>query len=150
MKSHKQSSLQKGLGPQSGLSLFELLIVLAILALVTAIAAPRLAGQLSSAKSKSALIEIRSIAQSIEYFNLDVGRYPNEQEGIKALYERPAGLAVWNGPYLDVAADGLADPWGRAYHYKLPGAHKRFDIYSHGADGKPGGEGEDRDLGNWM
>ncbi len=135
---------------QTGMSLFELMIVLAILALVASIAAPRLTNHLSRAKSQSALLEIKSIAQSIDYFHLDTGRYPSEQEGLAVLHTRPQGAVTWNGPYMEAQQDGFLDPWGAPYRYTFPGENKAFDVFSYGADGKPGGEGENRDIGNWM
>jgi general secretion pathway protein G len=133
---------------QAGYSLLELLVVLAILALVIAIAAPRVIGYLSTSKVKVAEIQIQNIVTALDMYRMDNAAYPSEQQGLKALVERPEGAQAWNGPYL-TRADGLVDPWGRPYLYRTPGLHGEVDVSSLGADGKDGGEGEDRDVGSW-
>ena len=86
------------------------------------------------------------LEQAVDLFKLDVGRYPNDAEGLRALVERPATVQGWNGPYLK---KGLpVDPWGAAYQYKFPGRHGGPDIFSLGADGKPGGESDNADIYN--
>lgn len=133
---------------QAGYSLLELLVVLAILALVIAIAAPRVIGYLSTSKVKVAQIQIQNIVTALDMYRMDNAGYPTEQQGLKALVERPEGAQAWNGPYL-TRADGLTDPWGRPYVYRTPGLNAEVDVSSLGADGKEGGEGEDRDVGSW-
>lgn len=131
-----------------GYSLLELLVVLAILGLIIAIAAPRVIGYFEASKAKTAKIQIANVATALDLYYLSNGNYPAEQLGLKALVERPEGVQTWDGPYLN-RADGIVDPWGRPYLYKLPGAHGKFDVSSLGADGKEGGTGEDSDLGSW-
>lgn len=133
---------------EDGFTLLELLVVLAILGLLAAIVAPRVISYLGSSRSKSAAIQVKNIAASLELYRLDAGRYPNEQEGLNALIKAPPGAAAWNGPYL-ADKSALNDPWGRAYHYAVPGKHGEFDVFSYGADDRQGGSGEDRDVGNW-
>lgn len=133
---------------QRGYSLLELLIVLAIMALIIAIAAPRMIGYFEASKGKTAKIQIANISTALDLYYLANGSYPSEQAGLKALVERPDGVTTWDGPYLN-RADGIVDPWGRPYLYKLPGAHGKFDVSSLGADGKEGGTGEDADVGSW-
>lgn len=132
-------------GGTAGLSLLELMIVLAILALVATMAVPRLTGQLGRAKSQAAQIEIQSIAEALEYFRLELGRYPTKAEGLTALIAAPAGLPAWNGPYLEGGSESLLDPWGAPYRYDVT-AGRGFDVISLGADGQPGGTQEARDL----
>ena len=80
---------------------------------------------------------------------LDNGRYPSSSEGLPALVQRPANAASWNGPYLKTGTVP-ADPWGRPYQYKCcPGDHGDYDIWTTGADGAPGGEGENADVTSW-
>lgn len=133
---------------ERGYSLLELLVVLAILGLIIAIAAPRVIGYFDSSKAKAAQIQIANIAAALDLYYLANGAYPSEQQGLKALVEEPEGVQAWDGPYLN-RADGIIDPWDRPYIYKQPGMHGKFDVSSLGADGKEGGEDEDRDLGSW-
>lgn len=133
---------------ERGYSLLELLVVLAILGLIIAIAAPRVIGYFDSSKAKAAEIQIANIAAALDLYYLANGAYPSEQQGLKALVERPEGVQSWDGPYLN-RADGIIDPWQRPYLYKQPGQHGKFDVATLGADGKEGGEDEDRDIGSW-
>ncbi|RLA49007.1 MAG: type II secretion system protein GspG [Gammaproteobacteria bacterium] len=132
---------------QSGFTLMELLVVLAILGLLMSLVGPRVLSQLGGAKTKTAAIQIKDLEQSLEMYKLDVGRFPSNDEGLVALVARPAGSTGWNGPYLK--SDVPLDPWKRDYLYKYPGDHAEVDIFSYGQNGTPGGEGEDTDVGNW-
>ena len=133
---------------QAGYSLLELLVVLAILALVIAIAAPRVIGYLSTSKAKVAGIQIQNIVTALDMYRMDNAAYPTQEQGLKALVERPQDSQAWNGPYL-TRAEGIIDPWGRPYVYRVPGLHGEIDVSSLGADGKDGGAGEDADIGSW-
>ena len=133
---------------ERGYSLLELLVVLAILGLIIAIAAPRVIGYFDASKAKTAQIQISNIAAALDLYYLANGAYPSEQQGLKALVERPEAAQNWDGPYLN-RADGIVDPWDRPYLYKQPGTHGKFDVSTLGADGKEGGEAENRDLGSW-
>ena len=133
---------------ENGFTLVELLVVLAILGLLIAIAAPRVMKYLGSAKSDTARIQVDKLSGILDLYRLEVGHYPTEQEGLRALVEKPAQAGSWNGPYLKNAAS-LVDPWGAPYLYHAPGQHGEFDLYTLGADGKEGGEGADRDITNW-
>lgn len=144
-------SNNRGLAPHpldAGYSLLELLVVLAILALVIGIAAPRVIGYFGSSKAKVAQIQIQNIMTALDMYRMDSGAYPTEAQGLKALVEKPDGATGWNGPYL-TRADGIMDPWARPYVYRVPGQHGEVDVATLGADGREGGEGEDRDLGSW-
>ena len=133
---------------ESGYSLLELLVVLAILGLIIAIAAPRAIGYFEASKAKTAKIQISNLNAALDIYYLAAGSYPTESQGLKALVERPDGVLGWAGPYLN-RADGIVDPWGKPYLYKQPGAHGKLDIWTLGADGKEGGADEDRDIGSW-
>lgn len=135
-------------GRPAGFTLLELLVVLAILGLLAAVVGPRVIGYLGSSKTKAASVQARNIAASLELFRLDAGRYPTPQEGLAALVTAPASVPVWNGPYLPQQS-ALIDPWGKPYQFKAPGDHNEIDVYSLGADGAVGGEGEAKDVGNW-
>ena len=133
---------------QAGFTLVELLVVLIILGLIAAFAAPRVIKFVGGAKTDSAKIQIERLSGVLDLYRLQVGRYPNEDEGLNALMEQPADAPDWEGPYLK-KANALIDPWRRPYIYRFPGEHGDYDLYSLGADGEDGGEGEDRDLISW-
>lgn len=133
---------------QAGYSLLELLVVLAILALIIGIAAPRVMGYFAASKGKAAKIQIQNIVTTLDLYKMDNNAYPSETQGLKALVEKPDAATNWNGPYL-TRADGIVDPWGRPYIYKVPGVHGAVDVSSLGADGKEGGTGEDQDISSW-
>ncbi len=129
-----------------GFTLIELLVVLAILALLAGLVGPRVLNQLGGAKSKTAAVQIADLEKALELFKLDVGRFPTTEEGLNALVAQPPAVSVgWAGPYLKGSVP--ADPWGRPYQYKL-NADGSVDIVSLGADGTPGGDGENADLRN--
>ncbi len=133
---------------ERGFTLVELLVVLAILGLLAVIAAPQVIRQLGGAKSEAAQIQIEKLGGVLDLYRLEVGAYPSATAGLDALVDRPASVPSWNGPYLK-NRDSLIDPWGRPYQYRFPGDHGEYDLWTLGADGKPGGEGEDRDAANW-
>lgn len=137
--------MHRRLRTQRGLTLFELLVVLAILAFLAALVAPRVIGYLGRAKGDIARTQASNLAASLELFFLDFERYPTAEEGLKALAEAPEGASRWRGPYLKDAS-GLVDPWGRAYQYELDGATGEFAVVSLGRDGAEGGSGEDEDI----
>ncbi len=132
---------------EAGFTLIELMIVLFILGLLAALVAPRLMGRVGKAKQKTAQTQIQMLGTALDLYHLDVGRYPTEEEGLKSLYAKPENTPGWAGPYLDKAVP--KDPWGRDYVYKCPGEHGPYDLSSLGADGQPGGEGENADINNW-
>ena len=127
-----------------GFTLIELLVVLAILTLLAGLVGPKVLNQLGGAKSKTAAVQIADLDKSLELFKLDVGRYPSTEEGLEALVKKPGSANGWNGPYLK---GGLpTDPWSHAYRYANNGG--QIEIVSLGADGTPGGEGENADIRN--
>ena len=133
---------------QAGFTLVELLVVLIILGLIAAFAAPQVIKYVGGAKSDSANIQVERLSSVLDLYRLQVGRYPSDDEGLDALMEAPADAPNWDGPYLK-KADSLIDPWGRQYLYRFPGEHGEFDLYTLGADDQEGGEGENRDLTSW-
>jgi general secretion pathway protein G len=132
----------------AGFTLLELLVVLAILGLLAAIVAPRVLKYLGSSRSQTAKVQIQNVAAAAELFRLDVGRYPNNDEGLTALVTAPPATEGWNGPYLQNQT-ALRDPWGQPYHYRSPGQHGDIDVYTLGSDKAEGGTGEAKDVGNW-
>ncbi|MEM7224696.1 MAG: type II secretion system major pseudopilin GspG [Pseudomonadota bacterium] len=133
---------------QAGFTLVELLVVLIILGLIAAFAAPQVLKYLGGAKTDSAQIQIERLSGVLDLYRLDVGRYPSEQEGLEVLVEAPSDAPGWNGPYLK-RADSLTDPWGRPYVYRFPGENGEYDLFSLGADGQEGGDGESQDVTSW-
>lgn len=131
---------------QQGMTLVELLVVLVILGLLAGLVGPQVLNQLGGAKSKTALVQVKDLEQGAELFKLDVGRFPSDQEGLKALIEKPSTAPGWNGPYLKEHRIPL-DPWGNAYHYQFPDSNGGVRIYSLGADNAEGGDGENADVG---
>jgi general secretion pathway protein G len=129
-----------------GFTLIELLVVLAILTLLAGLVGPRVLNQLGGAKSKTAGVQIADLDKSLELFKLDVGRYPTTEEGLDALVTRPGSANGWTGPYLKGGVP--TDPWGKPYKYANPGPNGGIEILSLGADGAPGGEGENADVRN--
>ena len=130
---------------QRGFTLLEILVVLAIIGLIAAIAAPQVFKSLGGAKSDSAKVQIESLATGIDLYRLEVGKLPPD---LDALVSKPSGEDRWNGPYLRKPVVPK-DPWGNEFHYKMPGDHGEYDLYSLGADGTEGGEGENRDVTSW-
>ena len=132
---------------EAGFTLVELLVVLIILGLIAAFAAPQVIKFVGGAKTDSARIQIERLSGVLDLYRLQVGRYPSDQ-GLIALIEPPADAPNWDGPYLK-KADSLIDPWGRPYLYRFPGEHGDYDLYTLGADGQEDGEGEDKDRTSW-
>ncbi len=138
----RQNKLQS-----SGFTLIELLLVLVILATLAAIVVPKFARRTEQANVTSAKTQIVSFETALETFEIDLGRYPSNTEGLKALIEKPSGLEKWKQPYL-TRSHIPKDPWGNDYVYKQPGQHNEYgyDLSSTGADGQQGG-GDD--ISNW-
>ena len=130
-----------------GFTLMELLVVLAILGLLMSLVGPQVLNQLGGAKTKTAGIQIKDLEQALEMYKLDVGRFPSTSEGLEALVKKPGNATGWNGP--DLKSDVPQDPWNNDYQYKYPGEKGELDIFTYGANGSPGGDGEDADVGNW-
>ncbi len=139
--------LSKKMKSNKGFTLIELLVVMVIIGLLAALVGPRFIRQEEKAKVKAAKAQIELLSTSLDTFRLDVGRYPTSQEGLEALRTQPGGLERWDGPYLK--KDVPLDPWGKPYIYKSPGDHGPFDILSYGADGAPGGDGDNHDISSW-
>jgi general secretion pathway protein G len=130
---------------QRGFTLMELLAVIVIIGVLAATIGSRFLGQTESAKAGAARTEMGQMVQSLDLFKLEVGRYPNAQEGLEALIKNPGNAQNWNGPYL--RKDNIKDPWGNDYKYTTPGPNNTpFELKSLGADGKDGGEGPNADI----
>lgn len=129
-----------------GFTLIELLVVMLILGLLAALVAPRMFSKVGKSKQSAAKAQIELLGQALEQFKVDTGRFPSSEEGLEALQKNP-GADGWDGPYLKKNIP--PDPWKRPYHYVFPGRHGDYDLYSFGADGAEGGEGENKDVTSW-
>lgn len=132
---------------ESGFTLVELLVVLAIIALIATLAAPQVLRYLGSARTNAAKAQVRNIESALELYYVDNAKYPTTEEGLSALVTAPAGEARWNGPYLK-GTTGLKDPWGKPYSYEVKADASGVVIRTFGKDGKPDGTGEDQDVTN--
>ncbi|RLJ60749.1 general secretion pathway protein G [Litoreibacter meonggei] len=132
---------------RTGATILEVLVVLTIIAMIAAVVGPRVIGYLGRAKSETASLQINNLSDAVQLFYVDNGRYPGDGEGLIVLFDKPAGDAGWNGPYLETR-EALSDPWGRDYVYIAPSSESSFSIQSFGRDGTQGGTGEDADLGS--
>jgi general secretion pathway protein G len=131
-----------------GFTLIEVLVVLVILGLLAALAAPQAIGYLGRARTSAADLQVKNLGAVLDLYSMETGSYPSTEQGVTALISAPPGANAWNGPYVK-DPDMIRDPWGRVFRYKYPGEHAEYDLYSLGADDQPGGDGQDRDVGNW-
>jgi len=136
-----------------GFTLIELMVVIAILALLGGIVAPRVINKLKEAKPQKAAIDINQIGLALDMYAADNGDYPTSEQGLQALIRKPTSPPEpmnWNGPY--VKPTNFLDPWGVQYIYEYPSTHEGYDydLYSYGADGQEGGEDEAADITSWL
>ena len=132
-----------------GFTLLEIIVVVAIIAILASYIAPKIAGRVDDARISKAKSDIRVLESSLELYKLDNFLYPSNEQGLEALVNKPAGEAARNwrdGGYIKKLNK---DPWGNDYRYAYPGSNGEFDVYSLGADNAVGGEGEAADIGNW-
>lgn len=142
---HSKKKLVVGLREEEGYTLLELLVVLVILTLIIGIAGPVVLRQFGTAKTSTARVEVNRLVTDLEFFRVDTGRFPAQEEGLQALLTAPDGLDNWNGPYLPKASQ-LTDPWGRDYIYNLAADGETVTVSTLGADGAQGGSGENEDV----
>ncbi|HKJ76966.1 MAG TPA: type II secretion system major pseudopilin GspG [Gammaproteobacteria bacterium] len=133
-----------------GFTLIEVMVVVIILGILAAVVVPRVMDRPQEARITKAKQDIRALKSALDLYKLDNYRYPSTDQGLEALVERPSGTPEprnWkSGGYMDRLPK---DPWGNPYQYLNPGTHAEVDVYSLGADGRPGGDGPDADIGNW-
>jgi general secretion pathway protein G len=131
--------------------LIEVMIVIVILGVLAALIVPKVMGRPDEARIAAAKQDIFTIMQSLKLYKLDNRRYPTTEQGLVALVQKPSQAPLpqnWSaGGYLERLPN---DPWGQPYQYLNPGLHGEIDVMSFGADGQPGGQGVDADIGNWM
>ncbi|MGJ5199352.1 type II secretion system major pseudopilin GspG [Bradyrhizobium sp. HKCCYLRH1030] len=124
--------------PQSGFTLVEMLVVIAIIGMIMGLIGPRVLSSLNESRVKTARIQIQSFSSALDLFYLDTGRYPTSSEGLTALVRPASTIAGWAGPYLK-GGNVPSDPWNHAYVYRSPGQHVPYEIVSYGSDGQEGG-----------
>jgi general secretion pathway protein G len=138
---------QQSLRRPAGFTLIEIMVVVVILGVLAALVAPNVINRIDDAQISRAQQDIRGIESALKLYRLDNYKYPTTDQGLEALVEEPADASVRNWKrYLDRQP---LDPWKNPYEYLQPGLHGDFDVYTLGADGQPGGEGIDADIGNW-
>ncbi len=129
----------------AGFSLIELMVVIVIIGLLTTVVVVNVLPSQDRAMVEKARADVQTISQALEMYKMDTLRYPSLDEGIDVLAKAPEGGLRTEG-YIK----GLPrDPWGNPYQYLIPGEHGKYDVFSYGADGRPGGEGLNADIGNW-
>ena len=141
------SSLLRARRPR-GFTLIELMVVLVIIGVLAALIVPNVLDRADDARVTAARTDVNNLMQALKLYRLDNQRYPTSEQGLQALVARPTSGPIppnWK-PYLDKLPN---DPWGKPYQYLNPGLHGEIDVFSYGADGLPGGEGFDADVGNW-
>lgn len=141
-RSHKQVA--------DGFTLIEIMVVVIIIGVLAATIIPQFIGTTHDAKVSAAKGHIAEFESALERFNVNMDRYPTTEEGLKVLVEAPSGSEnKWRGPYIKMLR---TDPWGTPYQYRFPGSRhtSSYDLWSRGADGADGGEGQSADIGNWQ
>ncbi|MGH8530605.1 MAG: type II secretion system major pseudopilin GspG [Nevskiales bacterium] len=134
---------------QRGFTLIEIMVVVVILGILAAVVVPNIMGNPDKARVAKAKQDVRVIENALKLYRLDNFYYPSTEQGLAALVQKPSGeppAKNWRSPYLDRLPK---DPWGTAYEYLSPGTHGEIDVFSLGADNRPGGEDADVDIGNW-
>src|SRR5580698_226986 len=149
---HFAREVSKGSGRQraGGFTLIEIMVVVVIIGLLAAVIVPTVVSKVDDAKIAKAKSDIQAIQAALTMFRLDNSHYPTTEQGLQALVTQPTDPTIkhWRpGGYIERITK---DPWGNDYQYVYPGTHgKEYDLFTYGADGAPGGEGIDADIGNW-
>ena len=134
-----------------GFTLVEIMVVVIIIGLLAAAIVPNIIGHVGEARQAKARSDIQALGTALTMYRLDNFKYPTTEQGLKALVQQPADPTIRNwrkGGYVQQGS--LKDPWGNDYQYVYPATHGGdYDLFSYGADGQEGGEGEDADIGNW-
>lgn len=144
---HRHGRLRSAL--QAGFTLIELMVVLVIIGVLAALIVPNVLDRADDARVTAAKADINNLVQALKLYKLDNQRYPTAAQGLQALLVKPAVGPIppnWK-PYVEKLPN---DPWGNPYQYLNPGIKGEIDVFSFGADGQPGGEGKNADLGSWQ
>jgi general secretion pathway protein G len=143
------AQMRPALSIQRGFTLIEIMVVVIIIGILAAIVAPNVIGRVDDAQITKAKAEIANIENAMKFYRLDNFRYPSSEQGVEALVNKPADPSVKNWKSGGYLARVPNDPWGSPYLYLNPGTKGEIDIYTLGADARPGGEGINADIGNW-
>ena len=133
----------------AGFTLIELMVVLVIIGVLAALIVPNVLDRADDARATAAKTDVHNLMQALKLYKLDNQRYPTAEQGLQALVAKPSTNPVppnWK-PYVEKLPN---DPWGRPYQYLNPGVQGEIDVMSFGADGQPGGEGKNADIGSWQ
>jgi general secretion pathway protein G len=145
-----EGSRRPGARRARGFTLIEIMVVVIIIGLLAALIVPSLMGNVDKANVAKAKEDVRALEAALSMYYLDNSKYPTSEQGITALVQQPTDPSIkhWRpGGYLERISK---DPWGNPYLYTFPGTHgKAYDLYTLGADGQPGGDGINADIGNW-
>ena len=135
---------------ERGFTLVEIMVVVVIIGILGMLVVPKLLGRTGEARVTAAKTDIATIMQALKLYKLDNQRYPTTEQGLQALVQKPTTGPAANGWKEGGYVEKLPkDPWGNNYQYLSPGLHGEVDVFSLGADGQPGGAGEDADVGSW-
>jgi general secretion pathway protein G len=135
---------------QRGFTLIEIMVVVVIMGVLAALVVPKLISRTGESKVAAAKVDIATIMQALKLYKLDNQRYPTTEQGLQALIEKPTGGPAANGWKAGGYVEKMPkDPWGNQYQYLAPGIKGEIDVFSYGADGQPGGTGDDADIGSW-
>jgi general secretion pathway protein G len=135
---------------QRGFTLIEIMVVVVIMGVLAAMVVPKLLNRAGDSKVSAAKVDIATIMQALKLYKLDNQRYPTTEQGLQALIEKPTGGPAANGWKAGGYVEKMPkDPWGNPYQYLSPGIKGEIDVFSYGADGQPGGTGDDADIGSW-
>jgi len=141
---------RRALRSAGGFTLIEIMVVVIIIGLLAAVIVPNVISKVDEAKIAKAKSDIQALETALTMYRLDNSKFPTTEQGLTALVTQPTDPTIkhWRaGGYIQRVSK---DPWGNEYQYVYPGAHgKEYDLFSMGADGQPGGEGNDADIGNW-
>jgi general secretion pathway protein G len=136
--------------PDRGFTLIEVLVVIVILGILAAVIVPNVVGRAHDARVSAAKQDVATLSQALAMYKLDNARLPTSEQGLKALIEKPVSAPLPNnwrtGGYIPRLPN---DPWGAPYQFANPGLRGEYDVFSFGADGKTGGDGENADIGTW-
>jgi len=133
-----------------GFTLVEIMVVVVIIGILGALVVPKLLGRTGESRVTAAKVDIATMMQALKLYKLDNQRYPTTEQGLNALIAKPTSGPAANGWKEGGYIEKLPkDPWGNSYQYLSPGAKGEIDVFSYGADGQPGGNGEDADVGSW-
>ena len=133
-----------------GFTLVEIMVVVVIIGILGALVVPKLLGRTGESRITAAKVDIATMMQALKLYKLDNQRYPTTEQGLNALIAKPTSGPSANGWKEGGYIEKLPkDPWGNAYQYLSPGVTGEIDVFSYGADGQPGGTGDDADVGSW-